>query len=196
MRLNHYLPLPASILDKTPAPRALWSRRRTVQTTFLLVVAFSVFLLFEYATRLSVSGGQDEDTQDAQDDAELSVDPSLDTVYLPFRPPGHVDVPRKLKPTLPLPASCIDAHFARGELCYHPNEPKLDVLWTWVNGTDVLLQDAKTRIAEGMSEDPYRPGTSWKQLRQFRQVVIIVIRDESRGGFFLCLCLWNCVDAL
>lgn len=168
MMLKSYLPLPAGILDKSAAPFPLSWRRRAVQTTFLLVVAFSVFLLFEYASYLT--GGQ-EDLQD-QTDGDAAIDHTLDTAYLPFRPPQQIAVSRKLKPTLPLPASCLDAHIAKGQLCYNTAEPKLDVLWTWVNGTDILLRDAKARIEDGLpSKDPYRPSSSWKQVRQFRRVI-------------------------
>ena len=168
MRLYPHLPLPAGILDKSSASFPLGWRRRALQTTFLFVVALSVFLLFEYASYLT---GAPDDLQDTVD-SDIPIDHTLDTAYLPFKPPQKVSVSRKLKPTQPLPASCLDAHIARGELCHNPAEPKLDVLWTWVNGSDVLLRDAKARIEGGLSDDdPYRPGTSWKQVRQFRQVL-------------------------
>lgn len=164
------LPLPAGLRDRTPAAM----RRRSVQSAFLVVVALSVFLLFEYASYLS--GGVDDA------DADAPYDPTLDTVYLPFRPTRPA-VARTLRPTLPLPEACLDAHIARGDLCYSPAEPRLDVLWTWVNGSDVLLQDAKARIEARMRDDPYRPNTSWKQVRQFRYVRRTLLRPVSPTHF-------------
>jgi hypothetical protein len=45
---------------------------------------------------------------------------------------------------IPMPAHCIDAHFAKGEPCSSPPAiaPKLDVVWIWANGSDPLFQSA------------------------------------------------------
>ena len=54
-------------------------------------------------------------------------------------------------------------------MCYNSAEPRLDILWTWVNGSDILLQDAKNRVQEGLAaDDPRQPSKSWKSIRQFR----------------------------
>lgn len=138
-----------------------WRRR----ASYVLLTAVSVFLLFEYASYLS---GGSEDLQDPAD-SDFEVDPILDTVYLPFQPPKQAPLRRKLRPSLPLPATCLDAHISKGALCYNSAEPKLDVLWTWVNGSDILLQDAKARVQESLaSDDPRQPSSNWKVIRQFR----------------------------
>ena len=154
------------MLDRGRLQMPLAWRRRAMQSTYLFAVALSGFLLFEYASYLT---GGAEDLQD-HSDLEIFPDTSLDTVYLPFRPPPQPAAPsRKLKPSTLLPASCLDAHISKGELCYNPAHPRFDVLWTWVNGSDILLQDAKARVEEGLpADDPYRPNRSWKQVRQFR----------------------------
>lgn len=41
--------------------------------------------------------------------------------------------------------SCLDIHFAKGLPCYAELDPPLDVVWTWVNGSD-------KRLMESMSE--------------------------------------------
>ena len=138
-----------------------------MQGSFLFVLSLSLFALYEYASYLSSDDVSSPEPEDL-------IDPSLDTVYLPFHPsPCHVST--ALKPTLPLPASCLDAHIARGEVCYNPDAPRLDVLWTWVNGSDILLQDAKARVEASFDADaPYRPNRSWKQVRQFRSDIHVI----------------------
>lgn len=168
MKLTYYLPLAQD--KSSPSFVPVWSRRRTVQTTFLFVVAISVFLLFEYASYLT------ETEEDLQDEVEgkVAVDSTLDTFYLQFRPPQPAPLSRKLKPSLSLPPSCLDAHIAKGELCYHPAKPKFDILWTWVNGTDEFLRDAKARIEDDLPPNdpyrPYQPASTWGHVRQFRCV--------------------------
>ena len=161
MRITTYLPFPTVMRDHKATSLPLWWRRRA---TYVFISAVSVFLLYEYA---SYRSGSADDLQDPAD--EIPYDPTLDTVYLPFQPPTAAPLRRKLRPSLALPATCLDAHIAKGELCYSPAEPKLDVLWTWVNGSDLLLQYAKARVQEGMaSDDPRLPSSSWKTIRQYR----------------------------
>ncbi|PCH40334.1 hypothetical protein WOLCODRAFT_98719 [Wolfiporia cocos MD-104 SS10] len=75
-----------------------------------------------------------------------------------------------LRPVNDLPAECLEAHFALGELCYIRNTNPIDVLWTWVNGSDVLLEEAK-QVAQNDydPEDPYRPVRSLTQARLYRE---------------------------
>ena len=44
----------------------------------------------------------------------------------------------------PLAADCLDAHFSLGVPCSpaHRKPPKVDVVWTWVNGSDPLFRTA------------------------------------------------------
>lgn len=157
---NYILLLRVTLAQAPGRPR--WSRK-TLQGTFLAVTSLSLLALWNYAWYLPAEGGTLEDELDLPDFA-------LDTVYLPFQPaPGSTSTREPLKPTLPLPRHCLDAHLTYGEACFNANMPPLDVVWTWVNGSDILLQDAKARISSSFSEDnPYRPSKSWKTLRQFR----------------------------
>ncbi|KAJ3559317.1 hypothetical protein NM688_g420 [Phlebia brevispora] len=156
---NYILPLRVPLGMAQASKRPRWNRK-FIQGSFILLGFVSLFALYEYATYF-VS----EDT--SQDAAEL-YDAVLDTVYLPFQPTPY-QPSLTLKPTSPLSDACIDDHFAQGKLCFNPQQPRLDVLWTWVNGSDLLLQDAKTRVENSYPSDaPYRPNKSWKQARQFR----------------------------
>lgn len=174
--LTRYPPLPPNSTNDKDKDMlamywtALWRRRRALHCSFLFVVALSVFLLFEYASFLF--GAADEDgLPDSPDEPGAGgFDPALDSVYIPFQPPKHPSTPHRLKPSTPLPLACLDAHIAQGELCFNAAAPRLDVLWTWVNGSDILLVDAKARVEDELAEtnDPNGPSKSWKQVRQFR----------------------------
>ena len=145
--------------------RPRWSRR-TLQGSFLAVASLSLFALWNFAWYLSSEGDALEDELELPDFA-------LDTVYLPFQPSQQLETaPESLKPTLPLPRHCLDAHLTYGDVCFHANAPPLDIVWTWVNGSDILMQDAKARISSSFSEEnPYRPSKSWKTARQFRSAI-------------------------
>ncbi|KAF9818549.1 hypothetical protein IEO21_02654 [Rhodonia placenta] len=96
---------------------------------------------------------------------------SSHTSYLPFQPsPRPTDLTRpSLKPVIDLPTSCLDPEFARGELCYATTVPKLDFLWTWVNGSDPLEQQAKQHAIDLYEpDDPWRPSASVMEARLYR----------------------------
>ena len=124
----------------------------------------------------SVSKGKVLDYAEAiydEEDADLLYE--YEAAYLPFEPlpqnrSATEDVnTMQLMPTQELPDYCRDAYFSRGSLCYDPEIPSMDIVWTWVNGSDSLLQEAKL-LAESRfsSDDPYRPKTSFAEARQYR----------------------------
>ena len=146
--------------------RPRWTRK-TMQTAILAVVCVSFFTLWNYASILTGDDLLEEDEPP---------DPALDTVYLPFRPvPYDPSQSPTVRPTLDLPKHCLDAHIAQGELCSARNPPPLDILWTWVNGSDILQQDAKARVEELYADSPYRPVANWKTVRQFRSVILPLV---------------------
>lgn len=159
---NYILPLRIPLAMAQASKRPRWNRR-TIQGSFILLGCISLFALYEYATYF-------ENEEAAQETTEF-YDAELDTLYLPFQPTPY-QPSLTLKPTSPLSDACLDGHLAQGELCYNPQQPPLDVLWTWVNGSDILLQDAKAQVENSYPADaPYRPNRSWKQARQFRSVL-------------------------
>ncbi|KZT64246.1 hypothetical protein DAEQUDRAFT_732853 [Daedalea quercina L-15889] len=116
------------------------------------------------------------------DDLELDYDTvvSLHTSYMPFQVfPEDAPPPPTLRPhSDPLPSQCIDAHFTQGALCSAPGLPKFDFIWTWVNGSDVLEQQAKKAATQSYdSKDPWRPSTAGTPDRMFRD------HDELRHSF-------------
>lgn len=170
MTVARYIPLS---LSQAQAPGPSWWRRKAIHASFLLVVTISVYVLFEYA--IHITGESDGDDLGNPGHTGDPVDTSLDAAYLPFKP-NKPQISKALKPGTELPTSCLDAHVAQGALCYNTAEPRLDVLWTWVNGSDILHRDAKIRVENSFLEDaPYRPTSSWKKERQFRLVMAFVL---------------------
>ncbi|KAI0700102.1 hypothetical protein BC835DRAFT_1329341 [Cytidiella melzeri] len=113
------------------------------------------------------------DTFYDDEDLDLLVDSRV--AYLPFEPPPKHDFEWpdiktiKLTPTQELPDHCRDAYFSKGDPCYDPVIKPMDVVWTWVNGSDRLLQEAKLQAENSFSpDDPFRPKTSITQSRQYR----------------------------
>lgn len=49
------------------------------------------------------------------------------------------------------PPHCIDDFFTNGKPCSPPHPTTLDVVWTWVNGSDVLFQQALWDAADSLT---------------------------------------------
>lgn len=95
--------------------------------------------------------------------------------YLPFipPPPASHSIKRPLLPVQDLPSSCLEDYFVTGAPCYDPVRRPMDVLWTWVNGSDLFLQQEKQAAEKRLGDhDPYRP-IKKNQARQYRWVVFL-----------------------
>ena len=157
-------------LDHAPIPRKN-NRRRAILGTGVVI---SLVLIYVLAAELA------EDVDDLYlDDPELL--PDAHAVYLPFQPPNqNTTRGTRLAPTQVLPDHCRDAFFSSGALCYDPVLPRMDVVWTWVNGSDNLLQAAKLKAESRFSDsDPYRPKTSAAQARQYRCVTRVALEASE-----------------
>ncbi|KAH9933272.1 hypothetical protein B0H21DRAFT_780951 [Amylocystis lapponica] len=130
-------------------------RRRAVVITAIAISLLLLFLLLKNSLEYLDYAGHDSDI-------DLQAYISFHLAALgPARPP--------LKPVHDLPKSCLDDYFALGELCHGLETPPLDVLWTWVNGSDPLLQRAQTLAqSQYAADDPYRPTKSLTQARLYR----------------------------
>jgi hypothetical protein len=172
MNYSDYIPLTATTRSHRSAnprdvrfgPQNSGRRRRIVlgsALAFILVAA----LYFISADLL------DEAEDIFLDDSDI-VYPEFQAAYLPFEPPAtnrSTDATARLTPTQVLPDDCRDAYFSAGALCYDPDLPRMDVIWTWVNGSDGLLERAKLEVESRFSsDDPYRPMASASQARQYR----------------------------
>lgn len=96
---------------------------------------------------------------------------SLRTAYLPFRAPRtQVSHNVTLLPVRELSEECVEAYFSEGAPCgVSGGQPKLDFLWTWVNGSDPLEDQAKKAAQAAFGPtDPWRPAASGTQARMYR----------------------------
>jgi hypothetical protein len=93
------------------------------------------------------------DTSRAQDFVNDSsiVFPTDSPQYLLFEPPKQEQAPtakfNEIYDTKRLPLECLDAHIAKGAACNFGLDPRLDVIWTWVNGSDKLLMESMSQTA-------------------------------------------------
>ncbi|TFY57965.1 hypothetical protein EVJ58_g6702 [Rhodofomes roseus] len=138
---------------------AYYLRRR-----FVLATAFAASLLFLFVYLRHAF-------QDLDD--ELGLTARLEsTSYIPFQLPRLPLPPplrTPLRPVRDLRASCLDPHFSLGEQCLGDHVDPLDVLWTWVNGSDFLLEEAKELAQSHYDKnDPYRPVKTVTQARLYR----------------------------
>ena len=87
----------------------------------------------------------------------------------------------KLRPVRDLPTHCLDQYYSLGDICHDGLGPvPLDVVWTWVNGSDPLFSDAREQAAQSYDrDDPYRPIKSNNPSRMFRYVAPFVLRVRS-----------------
>lgn len=151
--------------SRRPSPaslRAHLTRRRAI---YVLIATTSVltFLLF-----LKLTPHHD----DLDDDFEYSEDIGTHNAYIAIPVPAALPpatYPR-LRPVRDLPAHCLDAYYASGQLCHDSYGPiPMDVLWTWVNGSDPLFADARERAIKSFQpDDPYRPLKKNNPSRMFR----------------------------
>ncbi|KZT11759.1 uncharacterized protein LAESUDRAFT_754314 [Laetiporus sulphureus 93-53] len=147
---------PAAAADHTSAPRL---RRRLV-----LGALFTAALISLLAVLHRYFADYDDDDLDYDDLFELNIS------YLPFQVFSEPKPPyTSLQPAHALPDSCRDEYFASGAPCYAPETPKFDFLWTWVNGSDPLLHQAKKHAeAQFSSDDPFRPSDTGREERLYR----------------------------
>ncbi|OBZ71400.1 Exosome complex exonuclease rrp6 [Grifola frondosa] len=171
MTSANYIPLaqfPPSLVRKAKAAgyaTSYFARRRALLATVIVTSLVTLLVFFEYALR-------DVDLEDSDLDllpTNITVDvPSVLASYVPFEPATYTTAVSS-RPSLirvhDLPRHCLDPYFTSGELCYDSRTvPPMDVLWTWVNGSDVLLQKARAQAVSRYSkDDPYCPANGGQE---------------------------------
>ncbi|THH02656.1 hypothetical protein EW026_g250 [Hermanssonia centrifuga] len=171
MKNSEYIPLAQTPsgswpqVELEPPPRLSRFRRRAIFGTALVI-----FLVGFYFVAAELVDDDSEDLDYADDDLNLISE--FQAAYLPFEFAHHnaSSVNARLTPAQELPDYCRDAYMSAGALCFDPDIEPMDIVWTWVNGSDVLLQEAKLLAESQFAEDdPYRPKTSARQERQYRK---------------------------
>jgi hypothetical protein len=87
--------------------------------------------------------------------------------------PGSTDNPlwpasmeALMVPTQPWhPSHCIDDYFTKGKPCSAPHLITLDIVWTWVNGSDALFQRALWDAADSLPTQPGKNASPGKLYR-------------------------------
>lgn len=165
-----YLPLSQYPHQSTPSKAAGFAatylyRRRTLLTVVLVTSVFTLVVGFEYFFK---------DVSDFDGDSQVYYHSSEapHNLYLPFQldyEQSQSSPSTLLRPVQDLPYSCLDRHYTTGDLCHNPDIKPFDVVWTWVNGSDPLLSQAKNAAQQSYApNDPYRPQPTVNQDRQFR----------------------------
>ncbi|PCH36029.1 hypothetical protein WOLCODRAFT_28307 [Wolfiporia cocos MD-104 SS10] len=159
-----YIPLATLPYAAPPhPPRTTWAaaflRRRNLILCSFLAFLLTLFALLQLAFR----------DYDADLDYLDYSEPASQTSYLPFQLPPPVQPATVLQPVQELPDDCLEAYYVRGDPCYTTPLPKLDFVWTWVNGSDPLQQEAKIAAAARFApDDPWRPSDATTQARLYR----------------------------
>ncbi|EJD55589.1 hypothetical protein AURDEDRAFT_179322 [Auricularia subglabra TFB-10046 SS5] len=118
---------------------------------------------------LSVSCAAGDDPEDALFVLHTTAD-NYSASYLPF----DARAPRPLPPlehTTSLPQHCLDSFLSRGAPCVdrEARPPRFDVIWTWVNGTDKLHQDAALEVEAQYFPAKQRPNSKTPdELKRYR----------------------------
>ncbi|KAJ6516459.1 hypothetical protein C8R45DRAFT_960203 [Mycena sanguinolenta] len=67
--------------------------------------------------------------------------------WRPFRPPtNYLAKPFVTEPTLAQRLACVDQWVSRGEPCEFTERSQVDVVWTWVNGSEPVLDATRNRL--------------------------------------------------
>lgn len=169
-----YIPLtqisPSEFLWSPKAPRPpspfqqYFSRRRAV----IALVAATSLITFALFLKLSLSN------DDSFDPLDLPINYNYQPDYIAVPVPGTLppEAHPRLRPVRDLPTSCLEQYYARGGLCHDGQGAiPIDIIWTWVNGSDPLFADARDAAARSYAEDdPWRPKVTDNPSRMFRCV--------------------------
>ncbi|KAL7279706.1 hypothetical protein ACG7TL_006113 [Trametes sanguinea] len=135
------------------AIRRTYFTRRRAEYAFVVTIALLVLL--------KTAVHRDDSFYEADETLDIPVNPDYQPSYIAVPvPPGlPSSALPKLRPVRDLPSHCLDTHYISGKLCHDTLGPaSMDVVWTWVNGSDPLFAKAKERaLANVDPHDPYRP---------------------------------------
>ncbi|KAI9064662.1 hypothetical protein FKP32DRAFT_1648980 [Trametes sanguinea] len=143
--------------------RTYFTRRRAV---YALIVAITLFVF------LRASSHHDDFSYEADGTFDVPVNPDYQPSYIAISVPSALpsSARPRLRPVRDLPHHCLDGLYTSGEPCHDALGPtRMDVVWTWVNGSDPLFAQVKERaIATAEPNDPYRPVKKNNPSRMFR----------------------------
>lgn len=152
--------------------RTLLRKSRRILVVTVAIVAVALYSAFRYVSRsgyFDTKRLQPQLWSYSRINATDNIWPPHDPIYLVFEPPPPSSANKSLQLTHRLPSDCIDSFFASGKICSLLDpDPPLDVVWTWVNGSDKLLQESMSDAAQKEHHEP--KSTSRSDTQFFRWV--------------------------
>lgn len=100
------------------------------------------------------------------------------TGWRPFRPPdSYLLKPFVIEPTLAQRLPCIEQWASQGRPCEPTEQGRVDVVWTWVNGSEPILDTTRNEVivaamasVEGQ-RTPYFTGSRMTHFREHGELV-------------------------
>lgn len=149
-------------------------RRRHLFALITILILLSLFPVARYSYRtLNNLVLYDPLWSYAFVNASARAFPPHDPTYMVFKPGGvthtiNMGADMPLQEVRRLPSHCVDDYFAKGVPCHASPDPPLDVVWTWVNGSDRLFQESLGHVVR--TTNPRMPATSRANTQFFRYV--------------------------
>jgi hypothetical protein len=81
---------------------------------------------------------------------------------------GHTG--RRLLYTEDFDLACLETYFIRGQPCHRDLQPPIEVVWTWVNGSDPRFDATKQELENkvAVAGKPSRPPQGLSEQRMYR----------------------------
>ncbi|KAJ7265968.1 hypothetical protein B0H12DRAFT_1230364 [Mycena haematopus] len=90
--------------------------------------------------------------------------------WRPFRPPNsYILKPFVIEPTLAQRLPCVDQWLSQGQPCEFPEHPKVDAVWTWVNGSEAVLDATRNQLVEAQTTGAHHARVRGARTTHFRE---------------------------
>ncbi|KAJ6530414.1 hypothetical protein DFH09DRAFT_1166275 [Mycena vulgaris] len=137
-------------------------RRRTISLLLVLCTVFGVLFFWPTQTGKSVDRYPPPHPFKAKPQArkKIVVPPkhangTVPTGWRPFAPPdSYLLPPFNIEATLAQRLPCGDQWVSRGKPCVSTDNGTIDAVWTWINGSEPILEDTRERMAEASMKGP------------------------------------------
>ncbi|KAJ7717069.1 hypothetical protein DFH07DRAFT_347232 [Mycena maculata] len=86
-----------------------------------------------------------------------------------FPPPdSYLTAPFAIEPSLAQTLPCVDEWVSEGKVCESKHQARMDVLWTWINGSEPVLGDTRDKLAAAHMRGPRPPSPLGFRTSHFR----------------------------
>ncbi|KAJ7123056.1 hypothetical protein C8R44DRAFT_876248 [Mycena epipterygia] len=85
------------------------------------------------------------------------VNGTVPTGWRSFSPPdSYLIAPFAVEPTLAQRLPCVEQWVSQGQVC-ESEDGRVDVLWTWINGSEPILADTRNQVVAAAEQGPHPP---------------------------------------